>query len=410
MWRPTSFGSQDSQQRFVILLIQFLKKIWKMLLMIIHIAFAVLLFFVCFLLFFFFKKINIVALVDKNFYSKSKKKVKKKTFFLIGKCIFVYFLFRLQHFQQMSQQILNEEDNFEQESDEETASIASENSSSAPPAIKKPRGRPPKTGKENKNKPKRMWNDEEVRLLIRYWKDEENLYNVKLEKYHDKNEKQKSLKRITLKLQADGLENISEEIVSEKLRGLRSCFGAEKRKEKTSKASGAGTDSVYVSNWRFLHELDFLNDNLVPRKSFSNLNDVNNITPNTSSAKRAEDLARENSLEKTNRVMEIVSQQLLEARRVNETVVPQEPSMSADRDFSNMVCSLLGEINEGEVKDTVKLEIHQLLIKAKYKKSANTHTSYFNDSANNFPHGRNYMQQHSSPVSPNGMQFPMTYN
>ena len=65
----------------------------------------------------------------------------------------------------MSQQAYDEEDNLRQESDEETASITSENSTTAPPASKKSRGRPSKTGKENKNKAKRTWNDEEISKL-----------------------------------------------------------------------------------------------------------------------------------------------------------------------------------------------------------------------------------------------------
>ena len=44
-----------------------------------------------------------------------------------------------------------------------------------------------------------------------------------------------------------------------------------KNKEKVSKSSAAGTSEVYTSTWKFINELNFLNDNLVPPESFSNI-------------------------------------------------------------------------------------------------------------------------------------------
>ena len=122
-----------------------------------------------------------------------------------------------------------------------------------------------------KTETKRDWSDEEVRELITLWKEEEVLYNSNHEKYYNKAEKQKVWKRIASKLISRGFSEIEDAQISEKITSLRSYYGTEKWKEKASKASGAGTSNVYVSSWRFIDDLGVLNDNLIPRKSYSNI-------------------------------------------------------------------------------------------------------------------------------------------
>ena len=80
------------------------------------------------------------------------------------------------------------------------------------------------------------------------------LYNSKHEKYN-KDEKQKAWKRIASKLISRGFSEIEDAQISGKITSLCSYYGTEKRKEKTSKASGAGTSDVYVSSWRFINDL-----------------------------------------------------------------------------------------------------------------------------------------------------------
>ena len=66
-----------------------------------------------------------------------------------------------------------------------------------------------------------------------------------------------------MKLHGDGINNVHEEMINEKIGSLRSYYGTEKRKEKASKSN--------TSTWKFIGELNFLNDNLAPRKSFSDI-------------------------------------------------------------------------------------------------------------------------------------------
>ena len=51
------------------------------------------------------------------------------------------------------------------------------------------------------------------------------------------------------------------------MRNLRTHYGKELRKVKTSKHSGAGTNQVYVPSWKHFSQLDFLCDSITPVKT-----------------------------------------------------------------------------------------------------------------------------------------------
>ena len=108
-----------------------------------------------------------------------------------------------------------------------------------------------------------------MRELITLWKEEEVLYNSKHEKYYNKDEKQKAWKRIASKLISRGFSEIEDAQISEKISSLRSYYGSVKRKENASKV--VPEPQMSVSSWRFINDLDFLNDNLIPRKRYSNI-------------------------------------------------------------------------------------------------------------------------------------------
>ena len=53
-------------------------------------------------------------------------------------------------------------------------------------------------------------------------------------------------------------------------------------------------------------------------------------------------------------------------------MLPTTEVKSRDRVFCDMICLLPEDMPEGEVKDMVKLDIHQLTVKRKYRASAQT--------------------------------------
>ena len=64
---------------------------------------------------------------------------------------------------------------------------------------------------------------------------------------------------------------LTSEELQKKLSALRTYYGKEIGKERSSKTSGKGTKEVYVSKWPFFASLHFLQDYITPRKTSSNL-------------------------------------------------------------------------------------------------------------------------------------------
>ena len=198
--------------------------------------------------------------------------------------------------------------------------------------------------------------------FITLWKEEEVLYNWEHEKYCKKDEKQKARKGIASKLISRGFIEIEDAQISEK----SNYNGTKKRIEKASKASVVGPSNVCVSSWRFMNDLEFLNDNLIPRKSYSNID----LEPQEAFLSRksggnisvkSERLLKSKALERTLKIMVLVSQKTPKNQEVKDT------AKSPERIFRGLIFQLLGDIPDGGIKDLAKIEVQQILVKVKHR-------------------------------------------
>ena len=64
---------------------------------------------------------------------------------------------------------------------------------------------------------------------------------------------------------------LTSEELQKKFSALRTYYGKEIGKERSSRTSGKGTKEVYVSKWPLFASLHVLRDNITPRKTSSNL-------------------------------------------------------------------------------------------------------------------------------------------
>ena len=172
---------------------------------------------------------------------------------------------------------------------------------------------------------------------------------------------------------------------------LRNYYGTEKRKEKASKASGVGTADVYVSSWRFTNDLDFLNDNLIARKSYSNIDlETEEAFPSRESGRnisvKSEHLLKAKALERAGKIMDLSSQKLLQdEKNVNATEI-KETAKIPEGIFGYLICQLLGQIPDGEIKDLARIEVEQILVKAKHQaKSGEMQNAPYTNSFNVTP-------------------------
>ena len=127
---------------------------------------------------------------------------------------------------------------------------------------------------------------------------------------------------------------------------MRSYYGTYRRKEKSAKASGAETSDVYVSSWRFINDLDFSNDNSIRRKRYSNIETKEHFPSRESGENisvKSERLLKSKALESTGKIMDLVSQRLLQdEKNVNAMEVKETPK-SPERIFGDLIWHLLGK-------------------------------------------------------------------
>ena len=234
-------------------------------------------------------------------------------------------------------------------------------------ALGKKRGRPSKKGDKE-------WQDEEIDILIELWGKYECLFNSKHPLYMNKNARAKAMDKIIEALKKDNIEATAKQ-VQEKLSKLRNYYGAERRKEESSKVSGSGTDSVYNSSWRFFANLQFLKDTLTPRTTVSNIKEeieedgvyqINN-PPSAKSARKTREKSRENAeyvMAKASKALESIT------ARYENTPPESKNKKGEDGLFADMVYEMLSSIPDCMQKAMAKIEFQQKLIQLKYSTAA----------------------------------------
>ena len=95
--------------------------------------------------------------------------------------------------------------------------------------------------------------DEDKMDVIRLWEGE-MLYNVTHHDYHNNNKRNAALKRIADEMVSD----VTFAQVKDVMKSLRTIYLKERRKIDESRGTGKGAHEIYVSKWKFINELHFL--------------------------------------------------------------------------------------------------------------------------------------------------------
>ena len=127
---------------------------------------------------------------------------------------------------------------------------------------------------QNSQKGDKDCQDDETHVLIELLAKHEYLFNPKHPQYlkkKKKNSRAKAIDKITEKSKEENFDEIDAKQVQEKLTKLRNYYDAQRGKEENFKVSGSGTDSLYVSSWRFYKSLHYLKVTLTPPETVSNI-------------------------------------------------------------------------------------------------------------------------------------------
>ena len=173
----------------------------------------------------------------------------------------------------------------------------------------------------------------------------------------------------------------SEELLK-KMSALRTYYGKEIGKERSSRTSGKGTKDVYVSKWHFFTSLHFLRDNITPRKTSSNMDTciseekeneaVGQDQPSQQATHHvSDDGSDQGSVFPTNNPPSVKNKKKralafedeLLSTCLEEMKRPKEDVTDADIVFGQYVSRQLKKIPEGYAKEMLKIEIQQSIVK-----------------------------------------------
>ena len=112
-----------------------------------------------------------------------------------------------------------------------------------------------------------------------------------------------------------------------------------------------------------------MNDNLILRKNYSKSDlETEEVFPSReiggNISVKSERLLESKTIGKT---IDLVSQRLLQDEKKVNAMEVKETAKSPERIFDDLICQLLGEIRDGEIKDLAKIEVHQILVKAMHQ-------------------------------------------
>ena len=150
--------------------------------------------------------------------------------------------------------------------------------------------------------------------------------------------------------------------ISKKLTDLKNYYGGQRRRIESSKSSGAGTDELFVSPWKFYESLEFLSDAFTPRKTKNNTNEEDDgasidVTPPSAKSTKKDPKVPTSELHGvtyTTTFQSVISKK-------NEEAPPED----VDDMFGKLLIGQLKLIPECDLKDDLKISLQQMILRCK---------------------------------------------
>ncbi|XP_031555983.1 uncharacterized protein LOC116292772 [Actinia tenebrosa] len=230
-------------------------------------------------------------------------------------------------------------------------------------------------------KPKYIWTEEKIRTLIKVWSKTPILYDTKDSLYFNKVEREKAISNIATKL---GITVID---VLGKMYSLRTYYSKQQGMIKAS--INKGTEDVYKPRWQWYESLSFLSDhmrmklnNVCPGSVRSDpIKDplvVNTAVPERTDSPEIQEL--EISVNPTTKKARLS----IDGDTTDETVhstkqqTQHDAQASDDMLWAEQMGRSIQKIEDEELKEWLKLEIQQMIIRTRFKKPRGSFNTEFN--------------------------------
>nr|CAD7410279.1 unnamed protein product [Timema cristinae] len=114
------------------------------------------------------------------------------------------------------------------------------------------------------------WSKLSIETLIDSYKEHQNLYNTNNKKYHNRNARRESLKKVLAQVRRERPNTTVDECIK-KFQSLRSYYGQQQKKIRNSFKSGDDSNDIYQASVWWFQKMDFLEDFIQTRKSKNHL-------------------------------------------------------------------------------------------------------------------------------------------
>jgi len=182
-----------------------------------------------------------------------------------------------------------------------------------------------------------------------------------------------------------------------------------------SKTSGGSFESVYTPTWKFFSALEFLRDNLVARPTKSNF-DCRSAAHNDNSVYNVDNPPSDKSMRKitksnTENVMKTATEVVKNISSRYDMQLNESKTVDEDRNFVEMIYTMLKPIPEGMPKAMLRLELQQKIIQVKYNYQAQSLQQQSPTNENFFPFLSSPNQSgHSNASSAPSSPAPAPFN
>ena len=242
-----------------------------------------------------------------------------------------------------------------------------------------------KGGKAKKYREDKQWSDDEKMHLIRLWEDEACLYDASSKDYHKKDKKTAAEERI-LDMMRNKYKLTEEDLIMKDIKGqmknLRTYYNHQRRCEMDSVRSGSGVDDVTKSTWKFYPFLKFLEPNVTPMETESNLKKRQDISDDeeedeffTQTQKKTPIRRQLKTKPKTSPTEEVLlkcSNALSNFSQKADLGKSQSREDREDPDylFGKVMEKCAREIEDPMMKELAKLEAQQLFFRYRFQQSS----------------------------------------
>ena len=213
------------------------------------------------------------------------------------------------------------------------------------------------------------WSEEATEALIKLWQSKEELYNRQHPYFYVREYKDRALESIRASLEHMGF-NVSKNQISGKFQSLRTYFCTQRTKKlNTRKRYSTGVmDDDFECKWRFYKSLQFLDDNMKPRDTAGKKNHHDELV-SVNYDRSILDIPKQSEIHQVDprRQLDPACQNSFELSPTSGDSTPIQFSFkNEDHLFGELVGNMVSQIPTCHRKDLLKLEIQQLIIRAKY--------------------------------------------